>query len=257
MTEHKHEQFLETFTIDGNERAYSASLYFFRCKDAINCSLLRDALHEEERTKLAGLSFEKRMHDYLLGRYAAKQAIAAIAQAGRLDEIGIRNGLFRQPIVFGLRDRAVQTSITHCDQLGAAIAFDEEMPAGIDIERVEPDRIPMLESRCTSAEREWARSAPCSGAVALTLIWTSKEAIAKTIKTGFAVSLDLFEVERIERREGCWITHYRWFTPFQAVSFAAGQYVCTIASPKRALIKPDITRLKELFDWLPPMSSTR
>ncbi|WP_127530139.1 4'-phosphopantetheinyl transferase family protein [Paenibacillus kobensis] len=257
MTEHEHLRYLETFEISSEEGKYNVSLYIFQCSDAVNCTLLHDALHKEERTHLARLTFDKRIHDFLLGRFAAKNALASIMQVSGYSEIGVRSGMFRQPVVTGVCLQALQTSITHCDRIGAALAFDEGMPAGIDIEKVNPERFTLIQDRCTEAEREWAHQAGIPAALAATLLWTSKEAIAKAIKTGFTASLDIFEVERIERQDDYWITYYRYFTQFRAVSFPVGRYVCTIATPKRAMIKPDIKRLKELFEWLPPMSFTR
>jgi len=50
-------------------------------------------------------------------------AVAAFTKQEKLDLILIKSGLFNQPIVCCDRQRNIQISIAHCDNVGVAAVF--------------------------------------------------------------------------------------------------------------------------------------
>src|SRR5262249_41191329 len=102
-------------------------------------SLQKEALHflhQEEQDYLTSLSFAKRQHSYLLGRYVAKQALIRYNQNLTATVISIKSGIFENPIVHYPSFEKIQISLSHSEPLAAALAFPEEHPMGIDIELI-------------------------------------------------------------------------------------------------------------------------
>jgi hypothetical protein len=62
-------------------------------------------LHREELDYYATLVFEKRQHSYLLGRYAAKQAIGRYDTNVTYSDVLIKPGVFKYPVVYEVAAR--------------------------------------------------------------------------------------------------------------------------------------------------------
>jgi 4'-phosphopantetheinyl transferase len=95
--------------------------------------------------------------------------------------IFIQAGIFQQPVVVSGKHN-LQVSITHCDDFGAALAFPETDPMGIDIERIGPAQRAALERQMTEAEKERMNFLPVAYDMGITLLWTAKEALSKVLK---------------------------------------------------------------------------
>jgi len=85
-------------------------------------------LHPEELKLFQTMKHERRQHSYLLGRFCAKMALAQQSDNQQYKQFHIDSGIFKQPIVRTDQLKNWQVSISHCDELGAAIAFPEEHP---------------------------------------------------------------------------------------------------------------------------------
>jgi len=189
-------------------------------------------LHTQERNYYNTLTHEKRIRSYLIGRYVAKQAVAAVTGEVDLTNICIESGVFTQPIVVSGKQN-IQVSITHCEHCGAAIAFPEAHPMGIDIEKINPAKRYVLESQITENEQKQIRSREFSYDTGLALLWTAKEAISKVLKTGFMVPLQVFEISKIQLYDHYMITYYKNFAQYKAISFSINSYMCSIVCPLR------------------------
>lgn len=142
-------------------------------------------------------------------------------------------GVFNQPIVRHPTRGNVQVSISHSNSWGAALAFPEEQPMGIDIEVVDPEKNGVLKSQMTVDEQNLAEILPHSRATQLTLLWTAKEALSKTIKSGLMTSFELFELQQIEVHDRSISSTFRHFRQYKAVSFFPNNAVCSIICPRR------------------------
>ncbi len=188
-------------------------------------------LHPLELSRYDALPSGRRRKSYLLGRYAAKHAFAALTGEEDPGAVLIRNGVFDQPVLTHERARNIQVSISHSADFGAALAFPETHPMGIDIERIDPSRTGILETQATTEEKDLLRSCAVSFDAALTLLWTAKEALSKILKTGMTVPPEVLEVSVVDAGEERVMGGYRNFVQYEFVSFCVGCCICSVVLP--------------------------
>lgn len=217
---------------------------FFSCKE--DYEEIIQHLHPQERNYYDTLAFGKRIRSYLLGRLVAKQAIAALTGEKILTHINIQYGIFKQPIVVSDKQN-IQVSITHCDDFGAAIAFPEAHPMGIDIEKINPHTADVLKRQITEAEEERIHLSVLSYELGLTLLWTAKEALSKVLKTGLMTPFEVFEISKIEPHDNYIMCYYKNFAQYRVISFTIANYMCSIAHPLKSELSFDIQCLKAKF----------
>jgi phosphopantetheinyl transferase len=235
----------DEFILTGLERDAGAALCFFSLPASHPFEELADVLHPRETAYYHTLKSEKRKRSYLVGRYAAKKAVAAFVQETDPRRILIQQGIFNQPIATCEDARNVQVSITHCDGLGAAIAFPEAHPMGIDLERIKPGKREAIESQMTKAEREGITALSFPYDMLLTLAWTAKEALSKVLKTGLTTPFTIFAMSEIKVQNDCFTGSFENFPQYKALSFETDGYVCSIVCPKKTGIEIDFSALKE------------
>lgn len=178
-------------------------------------------LHEKEKQHLKGLTYERRIKSYLLGRYAAKQAVSQFVGVDDLTQIHIENGIFNQPIVSGYD---IQISLAHSDNLAVAIAFDPRVLIGIDVEK----RNRIVEFELTEDEQALGRDP--------LLLWTMKESLSKVLKTGLTVPLEILEVKEINEKQGMFSSTFTHFFQYQTLSWLWPDYAFSITYPKNTQI---------------------
>lgn len=205
---------------------------------------LAACLHPGEVPYYQRLKVERRRQSYLLGRYTAKKALTAYGGGGDPTQILIGYGHFGQPVVRCDWLRNAEVSITHADSVAAALAGAEGCQAGIDIEPVDPGRLDLLRVQATAAELAMLRSVPLAEAPALTLLWTAKEALAKALKIGFTVPMELFEVERVDVQGDQIACAFRQFPVFRAISYRLAGFMLSLVVPRHMEIDMDWTALR-------------
>jgi len=226
------------------EAIYNANLCLCSIPSVNNYAKLACYLHPEEQKYYSTLVFERRIRSYLFGRYVAKKAVADFSGEENLNEICIQSGIFTQPVVVSGKGN-VQVSISHCNNLAAALAFPEVHPLAIDIEQIDHDKHGALQSQLSLAEQGLAKSCLPSYENALTLLWTAKEALSKVLKTGLMTPFLLFEISKIERHEHYVECLYRNFAQYKSFSFFAGDCICSIVHPMKTEIRFDRNELFE------------
>lgn len=201
-------------------------------------------LHTNEQAYFSTLLYLKRQHSYLLGRYSAKKAIAAYTGFDNLTEIWIETGVFHYPVVNHPVLRNIQVSISHCDTLGAALAFPEVFPMGIDVEEICINKIGIIERQISPAEKKKFSLNDTAGEVSMQL-WTSKEALSKILKCGLAIPFDLLEIDEMEERENIRISYFKNFKQYQASSFLLNNTMCSIVYPKKTSFTLDLINIRK------------
>jgi 4'-phosphopantetheinyl transferase len=232
-----------------SENIFKAALCccFFSCEK--DYEKIIQHLHSQERNYYDLLTFEKRIKSYLLGRLVAKQAIAALTGEEILADINIQPGIFKQPIVVSNKQN-IQVSITHCDDFGAAIAFPEAHPMGIDIERINPNKTDVLKRQITENEEKLIHSSVHSHELGYTLLWTVKEALSKVLKTGLMTPFEVFEISKIELYDNYIMCYYKNFAQYRVISFTIDNYICSIAHPLKSELSFGVESLKENFTFI-------
>ncbi|MBA4543501.1 MULTISPECIES: 4'-phosphopantetheinyl transferase superfamily protein [Thermoactinomyces] len=242
----------ETWTAElilkGMDRNYMAGLCLCYSRRMMAYMQTVKFLQAKEREYFDTLQFERRIKSYLAGRYAGKRAVSFLIGEEKPERVLIEHGIFHQPVAVYPGSSKVQVSITHCDDLGAAIAFPEAVPMGIDIERICPEKKDVLERQLTVREQDLAKSIPFAYETALTLFWTVKESMSKVLKTGLTSSVGIFLIEKTEINDRVIVSHFVHFPQYCAASFIFEPYICSIAYPKRAVWETGMVR--DLLDDL-------
>lgn len=237
--------YTEAVILKRPEGNLKAAICFFRLPVSFPLDEIEKVLHPREAAYYNTLKFEKRKRSYLIGRYAAKQAIGAVVQEKDLRKILIEQGIFNQPVVSCEDKHNIQVSITHCDELGAAIAFREVHPMGIDLQGINTNKREVMESQATEDEKEIVTKLSRPYDTLLTVLWTAKEALSKVLKTGMMTPFTIYEVSTVEIQDDCLIGYFRNFAQYKTLSFEIDHHVCSIVFPEKTEIAIDLLALKE------------
>jgi 4'-phosphopantetheinyl transferase EntD len=201
-----------------------------------------------EKNYFSTLKFKARSSSYLLGRYMAKRAVHALT-GDNMADISVQPGVFTQPVVMSAESANIQVSITHCDDIGAALAYPEAHPMGIDIEKIDAAKREVLRTQITDAEQNRAMRLPVSYDTALTLLWTVKEGLSKILRTGLMTPFFLYEVAKFEVFDAYTLSYFSHFHQYKAMSFTLGDHLCSIVYPlKTKLELEDPLLLADLFE---------
>lgn len=159
-----------------------------------------DWLTAGERARFDEFRFEKRRRDWLLGRWAGKQALSGILDVpdryiGRI-EIGSAPDGAPLPTLDG-QPCQVQLSLSHSNDRALAAVSDGTAALGCDIELVETRGANFVETFFTAAEcARIARADHRSRDTLVTMIWSAKESVLKALRTGLRA--DTYSVEVID-----------------------------------------------------------
>jgi 4'-phosphopantetheinyl transferase len=145
-------------------------------------------LGERERAVLAGLRFERRRDDWLLGRWTAKCAVAAHAGVApnRVEVLAAPDGV-PEAWVDGER-AALSLSLSHRAGRALTAIADPRQRIGCDLELVEPRSGAFVREWLAPAERELVRVG-ADPPLTANLVWTAKEAAAKVQREGLRLDV--------------------------------------------------------------------
>jgi 4'-phosphopantetheinyl transferase len=229
-------------------------------------------LTEREREWARRLRFTKRRNDYLVGRYAAKRAVAVALSLStepdaltRLDIRNRRSGPERgAPEVFlDGRTAPVEISITDRAGWGVCVIRGPGPRLGCDLELVEPRSPAFVEEYLTAGEAALVRSAANdeNRQVLANLLWSAKESALKVLRTG--LRRDARSVE-VSLPEGVGAEGWRRLTVNDRESGSAlpgwwrrfGHFLLTVACdtdlppPEPLAAEPDLARAQPSHDWM-------
>lgn len=251
-----HSIYIDELGLIRPENRYKATLcgcFFMHMKDYEDTI---QYLHPQECDYYNSLKFAKRIRSYLMGRFVAKQAVAALTGEKDLKNIFIQFGIFTQPIVIS-NTQNIQVSITHCNNFGVALAFPETHPMGIDLEKINVNKMDVLEGQITEFEKERINLLPITYDLGLTLLWTAKEALSKVLRTGLMTPFDVFEISKIEFYDNYIICYYKNFAQYKVISLTIGNYMCSIVHPIKTKLCFDIQAFKGNFAFLESWNEDR
>ncbi len=190
-------------------------------------------LHPDEHAYYKTLQFDRRKTSYLLGRIAAKNAISELLITKQaVQSISIQSGIFQFPVVKYVQHQNIQVSISHCNNFGAALAFPEEHPLGIDIEKIDEHKIDTMKSVICDEELTLMENHFLPVLIACPIIWTIKESLSKILRTGLTIDFNILEIESIEKVGSMYVSTFRYFSQYKAFSCQIGDHVCSITLPK-------------------------
>ncbi|MBN2373914.1 4'-phosphopantetheinyl transferase superfamily protein [bacterium] len=210
-------------------------------------------LHPSEIACFDQLNFERRQKSYLLGRLCAKQALSVFLKEPDMTRISIHNGVFRQPVVRCVSRECVQVSISHCDECGGAIAFPEDHPMSIDLEKIDPKKTGLINTQCTQDELRLLQDIELQhiqlpDIARLTLLWTVKEALSKALRCGLMSPFKIFEVKGLSSSSDCLKWTFKKFAQYKSISFIVDNMACSIVMPKDTEVTINIKELRKSFE---------
>jgi 4'-phosphopantetheinyl transferase len=220
---------IETLHIERKNASYKACIATSKETLPTLQSLKDNFLHPDERSYFNTLIAAKRQHSYLHGRYTAKQAVAAYTDIMPAS-VKISAGVFQQPV---LPITNVQLSLSHTDHWCIAVVFPEAHPMGVDVELISPTIHETIDQIITSHERTLFT---VLDAGYLSLLWTIKEALSKTLRTGLMTPLQVYEVSEVVYKNGIFEAYFTNFAQYKCLSWIAGDHAWSIVLPRNSMV---------------------
>jgi 4'-phosphopantetheinyl transferase len=159
-----------------------------------------DWLSASEAARINGMRFAKRRAEWLLGRWTAKQAVAAYwkvrAKPRRLASIEIRSAASGAPEVF-LAGKAAGVAISLSHRAGRAVCAVAPPDAvlGCDLEVIEPRSDAFVSDYFTDDEQALvAGAAQADQPRVVTLLWSAKESALKALGMGLRLDTRCVQV---------------------------------------------------------------
>lgn len=213
------------------KKSYYASIAFMT-GSITTLSPYLNKLHLEEVNCYNSFKHERRKLSYLLGRLSAKAALLEMDENVESSLIWIDSGVFQFPVVKCTGLPNVQVSITHSNNIALCIAFPEEHPMGIDIEKINKKKETNLLNQCTPKEVMLLKALSMNNINGYTAIWSIKEALSKILKTGMMISFRLLEIENFTIINGILESKFKYFKQYKVSTFFLASHAISIASPK-------------------------
>lgn len=185
---------------------------------------------------------EKRRHEFMLGRYAAKSALAVLNRRDSLAFFTIVPGAFDQPVVLG--EGTADVTLAHTAGAAVAVAHERGHPMGIDLEVIDPARIDVLRTQIAASELP-APNGPLAGEPErLFVLWSAKEALSKALRCGLTCPFELLAAAEARSDEtGVCTGTYANFGQYQFVAWLAGPRACALACSRNARLEPVVGTL--------------
>ncbi len=185
-------------------------------------------LTDSELQKYYSFKSQSAAKSFFLGRYCAKYAYSIASNCHTsLNKINIVNGIFGQPFFEGLP--GFSTSISHCNNEGAAIVFEQKYLMGIDI--------------CSSEDAESIFLTFGKKDTNLALAWTMQEALSKAISTGITVPLEILSPHNIRKiYNQTFQSEYANFPQYQSIAWINDTHIMAICYPKNLVLNKVFTK---------------
>lgn len=225
----------------------SAAIGLSACSDAELLSKVDEILHHREIEVFRTDRLGRWQLGYLRGRLCAKLALKTLADRLDFKQVSIERGVFGQPVVLSKQLVNSQVSISHSGSWAAAVAFDEAHPMATDIEVFSEGKQTVILRNMTATELEAIAATNLSPRMRLTVLWTIKESLAKTLRSGLMSPFEVYAIEHIADDEGLAVSTFRNFGQYRCLSFSIGELAVSITLPKRTRVDLDISDWAAIF----------
>ena len=155
----------------------------------------RDILSEEERRKADQFKFDKDRDSYTTTRAVLRELLAKYTESAPESLSFVTNEHGKPALPNGRNLQNIQFNVSHSGTF-ALLAFGQQHPIGVDVERIRPDVTEISRLLLSSRENQsYKRLSEAQRLASLFHVWTSKEAIIKALGKGFSIPLKDVEVE--------------------------------------------------------------
>lgn len=194
-----------------------------------------------ERERVAR-AVAKRRREFMLGRYAAKSALAVWNHRDSLAAFTITAGAFEQPVVQG--DGAADVTLAHTADAAVALAHERGHPMGVDLEAIDLARVEVLRTQVSAAELPAPAGALTGETDRLFILWSAKEALSKALRCGLTCPFELLAAAdaRVDAAGVCAGT-FANFGQYQFVAWLAGSRAFALVCSRNAELGPVLPTL--------------
>ncbi len=207
-------------------------------------------LGPDETAYFQRLTHRRRQESFLMGRLAAKVAVAGLAGGCGPEQIEIRRGVFEQPLVRGAAVEGCSVSVSHDAVWGVALAFRDAHPMAVDVETVglDPVRVRTIESQLSERELGWVRAEGMDAALLATVLWTAKEAVSKAVGCGLTAPVSWMNLKKFQPLDsGRWRGEFEGFLQYQSLSWTIGRTAISVVLPRNSTLRP-VGEVAALFE---------
>ena len=204
-----------------------------------------EKLHHKEKKRYDMFIHGSKKTSYLLGRLTAKQALMSLTKMSIANSIWIDSGIFGFPVVRCKAIQNKQVSISHSNTMGISIAFDENHPMGIDLEKICANQEQAILSQITDEEKVLLKNMNMNTIAGYTAIWSIKESLSKVIKTGMMVDFSLLRVSSLVLENATLECSFHHFGQYKAIAHINDNYVVSITLPRKT--KADFSEVWEML----------
>jgi 4'-phosphopantetheinyl transferase EntD len=209
-----------------------------------------EKLHHKEKKRYYMFVHDRRKTSYLLGRLAAKQALMSLTKVSIANSIWIDSGVFEFPVVRCKAIQNKQVSVSHSNIMGISIAFEENHPMGIDLEKISTDQENAILSHITDEEKVLLKNINMNTIVGYTAIWSIKESLSKVIKTGMMLDFSLLTISSIILENSTFECSFHHFGQYKAIAHINDNYAISITLPRKT--KANFSEVWEMLASLNP-----
>lgn len=217
---------LYSFELKNTSHLYKVALSLIDYSDNIfNCEIINFV--QTYKFDLSNMT-DHRKYEYILGRYGSVKAVEQLMECSRLY---IKSGIFNNPYLIGVD--SIDISIAHSDNYVTAIAFDRDIIIGLDCQTIDTrTSIENIWNSLTNKEKEIINSCLWDPEKMITAFWTMKESIAKAIKTGLMMAMDILEITEIVYSNDKIMGYMKNFSQYKIATYIVDDLVISIAFPK-------------------------
>jgi len=167
---------------------------------------VQELLSTEESALLTSFTFKKRYLEWLGGRIAAKHSLETLLHQERdqrlpLSALSILPDEHGRPLVEGMNTPPA-VSISHSGNYAAALA-SQDRQCGVDVQKIS-SKLEKVAQRFTSKQEMSLFSDNNNPLENLAIIWTTKEAIKKSLLPDHPETFSATHIKQVEQRSLYW-----------------------------------------------------
>lgn len=213
----------ERFTFISENVGVTSAFVFFDPKTEPDVVVLSS----KEAVIYSKFTSRKRQHEFIAGRTACKKAFFELTSQNencfeKFPSVSVLNEESGAPFI---ENSDLFVSISHSH--GVAIASVSKKTVGVDIEKIDQKRISALKRMSAESHSEDV----CD----LTVLWTLKESLGKTLRTGITKNSSHYNIKNLRYENGIYRCDFENFSSYSGTAITNGQYAIAIVRGYREL----------------------